>query len=71
MARQPTSSRHVYEAKNGKNKFIGAWITSNKHGNIELNVNRLTTTLFSNFEGKIRTSYNRLKMQLGAWMDRA
>ena len=26
-----------------------AWITNNNHGNIELNVNRLTATLFSNF----------------------
>ena len=27
----------------------GAWITNNNHDNIELNVNRQTTTLFSKF----------------------
>ena len=38
----------------------GAWITSKAHGKTELNVNTLTATLFSSFEGKITISYSRL-----------
>ena len=31
-----------------------AWITYNNHGNIELNVNRLTATLCSNFGSRLQ-----------------
>ena len=38
----------------------GAWITSKAHGKTELNVNRLTATLFSNLRARLQqatTSY--------------
>ena len=38
----------------------GPWITSKTHGKTELNVDRLTATLFNKFESKITASYNRL-----------
>ena len=32
----------------------GAWITSKTHGNNELNVNRLTATLFTNLRARLQ-----------------
>ena len=32
----------------------GAWITSKAHGKTELNVNRLTTTLFSKLRARLK-----------------
>ena len=35
-------------------RSYGAWITNNKHDNIELNVNRLIATLFSKFGARLQ-----------------
>ena len=37
-----------------RSSSLGAWITSKTHGNIELNVNSMTATLFSNFGARLQ-----------------
>ena len=70
MARQPTVRRHDYEAKHGKSKFIACLITNNNHGNIELNVNRLTATLFSNFGARKQQATTGYKCNQGhEWIE--
>ena len=41
----------VYMARSSSQ---GAWITSKAHGKTELNVNRLTATLFSNLRARLQ-----------------
>ena len=40
--------------KMAKESSQNAWITNNNHGNIELNVNRMTATLFSKFGARLQ-----------------
>ena len=49
---------------------LSAWITSKSQGKTELNVNKLTATLFSNFEGKIQQATAGYKCNQGhGWID--
>ena len=48
----------------------GAWITSNTHGKTELNVNKLTTTLFSNFGARLQQATAGYKCKkMHAWLE--
>ena len=69
MTRQPIVRRHVYEAKHFKSKFIGCMDHYNNHGNIELHVNRLTATSFSNFGARYEQSTASYKCnQVHGWI---
>ena len=47
-----------------------AWITNKNHGNIELNVNRLTATLFSNLRARLQKATAGYKCNQGyVWID--
>ena len=48
----------------------GAWITSKAHGKTELNVNRLTATLFSNLRATLQQATAGYKCNQGhGWIE--
>ena len=45
----------------------GAWLTSKAHGKTELNVNRLTATLFCNFGARLQQATAGYKFNQGMY----